>query len=78
MRLFAAQGVSTFWTTPPALEGTEYVLGLDPSTLPTAFAVTDVFLDLCVLSLPIPIVFSLNLNVQRKIAVSAVFLLGGL
>ncbi|KAI0478574.1 hypothetical protein GGR56DRAFT_630884 [Xylariaceae sp. FL0804] len=76
LMLFDARGVSSFWTTPPTLEGTEYVPGLYPPTLITAFACLDVVLDVCVLSMPIPIVFRLNLSMQRRVGIALIFLLG--
>ncbi|KAI0197965.1 hypothetical protein F4808DRAFT_437242 [Astrocystis sublimbata] len=72
--LFSARGVSTFWTTPAELEGTEYVI--NPSTGIIAFAAVDVTLDLAVLSLPFPIIKSLHLSWKRKVAVASIFLLG--
>jgi len=58
------------------LEGTQYVLY--PPTLITIFAVLDVALDICVLSLPFPIIRSLHLSRKRRFGVAAIFLLGAL
>ncbi|KAI0199450.1 hypothetical protein F4808DRAFT_212108 [Astrocystis sublimbata] len=72
--LFCARGVSSFWNTPPALNGTQF--NLDPSTLVLVFAVIDIALDLSVLITPLPAIRRLNLTLKKRIAVSGVFLLG--
>ncbi|KAF7536557.1 hypothetical protein G7054_g4412 [Neopestalotiopsis clavispora] len=72
--VFCARGVTSFWSTPAVLEGTQYVLY--PPTLITIFAVLDVGLDVLVLSLPIPAIMRLKLSRRRKAAVSGIFLLG--
>jgi len=74
--LFCARGVTSFWLTPAALEGTQYVLY--PPALITAYAVVDVVLDLAVLSLPLPVIKRLQLSREKRLGVAAIFLLGAL
>ncbi|PVI08120.1 hypothetical protein DM02DRAFT_621663 [Periconia macrospinosa] len=74
MVLFCARGVSTFWTTPPMLDGTQYVIL--PADLITAFAIVDLLLDILVLSLPLPSIWRLQMSRSKRFAVAGVFLLG--
>ena len=76
MMLFCARPVSSFWTTPAMLEGTQYVLY--PPTLITIFAATNITLDICVLGLPLPVIKNLNLTRRKRFGVASVFLLGAL
>ena len=52
--------------------------GLGPLAGPFAFIVTDVATDFFVLFLPLPVIWGLQMPPRRKLALSAVFLLGGL
>ncbi|CAG8961582.1 hypothetical protein HYFRA_00006116 [Hymenoscyphus fraxineus] len=72
--LFCARGVSTFWSTPPQLEGTQYVI--DPPSTITAIAVLDITLDIAVLSLPLPVIKSLHMSSRKRWYVAGIFLLG--
>ncbi|QSZ31471.1 hypothetical protein DSL72_001036 [Monilinia vaccinii-corymbosi] len=73
--LFSAHPVASYWDTPPELIGTQFVL--DVPNLIIACAAVDIFLDLAVLSLPFPVIKGLHMPTDKKIYVSAVFLLGG-
>ncbi|KAI0388939.1 hypothetical protein F5Y17DRAFT_166044 [Xylariaceae sp. FL0594] len=72
--LFCAHNVSTFWTTPPEKNNTQW--NINPSTLVLIFAVLDIALDIAVLITPIPAIQRLNLNYKKRIALTGVFLLG--
>lgn len=76
MVLFAARGVSSWWDTPVALEGTQY--NLSPPQLITGFAVVDIALDLTIIIMPLPAIRKLHMSIQKKIYVSGIFLLGAL
>ena len=43
-----------------------------------AYGVTDLLTDMMILSLPVPMVWRLQMEARRKVAVSALFLLGSL
>ena len=51
---------------------------IDNSYLATAFSVTDVFTDIAVLSVPVPMVLGLQMSKGRKVGVLGVFFLGAL
>ena len=51
---------------------------IDTITLLETFAVTDVMTDVMVLSLPVPMVWQLQMSIRRKITISGVFLIGTL
>ena len=74
--LLCARGVTSFWNTPPMLEGTQYIM--DPPALITAYAVIDIVLGLAVLSLPLPVIGNLHLSRGRRCIIAGVFLLGAL
>lgn len=44
--------------------------------LELGFAVTDVFVDMFILAIPIPLIWNLKMSTRRKIGLIAVFLLG--
>ncbi|PVH90661.1 hypothetical protein DM02DRAFT_547368 [Periconia macrospinosa] len=72
--LFCARGVSSFWTTPPQLEGTQYIMKL--SDLIKAYSIIDIVLDITILSLPLAPIYRMHLSVGRRLAITAIFLLG--
>ena len=51
---------------------------IDTVAMLEAFAITDVLTDIMVLSLPLPMVWSLQMSPQRKAIVCGIFLLGAL
>ncbi|KAI1407125.1 hypothetical protein F5Y13DRAFT_175585, partial [Hypoxylon sp. FL1857] len=72
--LFCSKGVSSFWTTPPQLDGTQYYMV--PGTLVLAYAILDIVLDIAVLSTPLPAILRLNLSPRTRLGIVGVFLLG--
>ncbi|KAF2176820.1 hypothetical protein K469DRAFT_678100 [Zopfia rhizophila CBS 207.26] len=72
--LFCARGVSSFWTTPAMLDGTQLTINL--STVITAFAAIDIGLDVIILSLPLPMIKSMQMSTRKKFFVAGIFLLG--
>jgi hypothetical protein len=74
--LFCARGVSAFWTMPPMLEGTQYVV--NPPALIIAYAIIDIVLDVGILAMPLPVIRRLKLSRTKRTAVAGVFLLGAL
>lgn len=42
----------------------------------SVFTATDIFTDLMIIAMPIPMIWSLQMSVQRKIAINAMFLVG--
>ncbi|KAF2836969.1 hypothetical protein M501DRAFT_211771 [Patellaria atrata CBS 101060] len=72
--LFCTRDVSSFWNTPAMSDGTQYVIYLP--TLLTTYAVLDIALDLAILSLPIPLIWSMCLSCRKRVYVAGVFLLG--
>ena len=55
-----------------------YAKCVDINALLLSFTATDVAIDLAIFSLPLPNIWRLNMQVRKKIAVSAIFLLGSL
>jgi hypothetical protein len=74
--LFCARDVSTFWTTPAFLDGSQYVINL--SAIITAFAAIDILLDLVILVMPLPMIKSMQLSTRKKFFVAGILLLGSL
>jgi hypothetical protein len=72
--LFSSHGVSTFWTTPPQLDLTEYNINL--SAFNNAMSAIDIVLDVVILSLPIPVIKRLHMVGGRKLSLMGVFSLG--
>ena len=74
--LFSSHGVTTFWTTSPLKEGTEYAIDY-PSYLSSMTAI-DITSDVIILSLPLPVIRQLNMTTEKKIMVFGIFMLGSL
>jgi len=72
--LFSAKGVSSYWTTQPQFENTEYNFNF--TTFLTAMNSIDIVLDVLILCLPLPMVWDLQMTLGRKVVVSCLFLLG--
>jgi hypothetical protein len=74
--LCGSRGVSSFWTTPPQDDLTEYTI--DFGAFQNAIAGIDLALDVMILSLPIPVIKQLHMTGDRKVSLAAVFMLGAL
>ena len=64
--------VENHWSLKPTKQN------LDFAALLISLGSTDIFLDTVILSLPLPMIKSLQLSTQRKILVTGVFWLGAL
>lgn len=70
----SSKGVSSYWTTPLRLDGTQY--NYNYSAFLTGMIAIDIVFDVLILCLPFPIIFSLQMNPARKVLLGLLFVLG--
>lgn len=74
--LLAATPISRFWTTSPTEKHT--IMKIKLAAFVAATAGIDLSLDIIIIALPLPQIRGLHIDRRKKIAISAVFLLGAL
>lgn len=74
--LFSTDTPEVWWTYAPGKASN--LFNIDMGRFQTANAAIDMFLDIVILSLPIPMIKQLNVKSSKKIYLVVIFLLGGL
>jgi hypothetical protein len=68
-QIFSAWPISNWWTL-----GKNYTINY--GAFLTSFAAIDLFLDIVILCMPFPVIYSLHVDVRKKLLIIGVFWMG--